>query len=107
MSVANSRMTFGSILAAVQTTANTATSAVTAINSAVGMANKFVTDAALRQNVRSKLDNAIFERTFHQQKAQELAESRIQMESYIKQSETHAKHYQQAYNELASLMKED
>lgn len=107
MSVANSRMTVGSILAAVQTTANTATGALTAINSAVGMANKFVTDAALRQDVRSKLDNAIFEKTLHQEKSQELAESRIQMEAFAKQSEAHAKHYQLAYDELASLLKAD
>lgn len=104
MSAANSRMTIASVLAAVQTTANTATGALNAVNSAVGMANKFVTDAAHRQDVRSKLDNAIFEKTLHQEKAQELAQSRMQMEEFAKQSAAHQQHYQQAYDELASIL---
>lgn len=104
MSAANSRMTLASVLAAVQTTANTATGALNAVNSAVGMANKFVTDAAQRQEVRSKLDMAIFERTLHQEKAQELATSRLAMEDFAKQSTAHAQAYQQAYDELASIL---
>lgn len=104
MSAANSRMTLASVLAAVQTTANTATGALNAVNSAVGMANKYVTDAAQRQEVRSKLDMAIFERTLHQEKAQELAQSRINMENFAKQSAAHAAMYQQAYDELAAII---
>ena len=104
MSAANSRMTLASVLAAVQTTANTATGALNAVNSAVGMANKYVTDAAQRQEVRSKLDMAIFERTLHQEKAQELAASRLAIQEFAKQSATHAQAYQQAYDELASIL---
>lgn len=104
-SIANSRMTFGAILGAVQTSATTLTSSLDAANSAVGMLNKFVTDAANRQNVRSKLDNAIFEKTLHQEKAQELTESRLQVLNYCKQSAEHEQHYQSAFNELAELLK--
>ena len=105
MSAANSRMTIASVLAAVQTTANTATGALNAVNSAVGMANKFVTDAAHRQDVRSKLDNAIFTKTLHQEKAQELAASRLAIEDFAKQSKEHAAQYQSAYDELAEFLK--
>lgn len=105
MTVANSRMTFGAVLATVQTTANTVTNTLQAANSAVGMLNKFVSDAAQRQDVRSKLDNAIFEKTLHQEKAQELTASRLQVLEFCKQSADHATHYQAAYDELAELLK--
>ena len=105
MSAANSRMTVGSILAAVQTTANTATGALNAVNSAVGMANKYVTDAAHRQNIRSKLDNDIFENNLLLEKTQELATARLAAEDFAKQSPAHAAHYQAAYNELAAILK--
>lgn len=104
MTVANSRMTFASVLGAVQTSANTITSTLNAVNAAVGMANKFVSDAAERQGVRSTLDNAIFTKTLHQEKAQELTESRLAVLQYTKQSAQHAEHYTTAYNELASLL---
>lgn len=107
MSIANSRMTFASILGAVQTTANTATNTLQAVNQGVGMLNKFVSDASHRQDVRSTLDNAIFEKTLHQEKAQELAESRLQQLQYAAQSKEHATQYQSAFDELATLLKKD
>lgn len=107
MTIANSRMTFGSILGAVQTSAVTITSTLDAANNAVGMLNRYVSDAAKRQDVRSKLDNAIFEKTLHQEKAQELAESRLAVLQYTKTSKDHEQHYQSAYDELATLLKTD
>ena len=104
MSAANSRMTFGAVLATVQTTANTLTNTVSAINSAVGMANKFVTDAADRQVIRSKLDTAIFEKTLHQEKAQELAISRLTQKQFMAQSADHEQMYQSAFEELSSIL---
>lgn len=104
MTAANSRMTFGAVLATVQTTANTLTNTVSAVNSAVGMVNKFVTDAADRQAVRSKLDTAIFEKTLHQEKAQELAISRLTQKEFMKQSADHAEMYQAAYEELGLIL---
>lgn len=105
MSVANSRMTFGAVLATVQTTANTVTNTLQAANSAVGMLNKFVSDAATRQDVRSKLDNAIFEKTLHQEKAQQLSLSRMQVLEFCKQSPAHESTFKAAYDELADILK--
>lgn len=104
MTIANSRMTFGSILGAVQTSAVTITSTLDAANKAVGMLNKVVADASERQATRSILDNAIFKKTLHQEKAQELAESRIAALQYAKQSAEHGTQYQSAYDELAALL---
>lgn len=103
--IANSRMTFGAILGAVQTSATTITASLDAANAAVGMLNKFVTDAADRQQVRSKLDGAIYEKTLLQEKAQQLTESRLQVLNYCKQSAEHEQQYQAAFDELGELLK--
>ena len=107
MSIANSRMTFASILGAVQTSANTITNTLQAANQGVGMLNKLVSDASHRQEVRSKLDNAIFAKTLHQEKAQELTESRLQVLQYCKQSTEHQTQYQSAFDELSAVMSAD
>lgn len=104
MSTANTRLTFGAILASVQTTANTFTNTLQAANAGVGMLNKFVADAAEKQAVRSTLDNAIFAKTLHQEKAQELTQSRLQVKEFCKQSKDHADFYESAYNELAEIL---
>lgn len=104
-SIANTRMTFGAVLATVQSTADTITSTLDAANSAVGMLNKTVTDAAQRQKVRSVLDMAIFSKTLHQEKAKELADSRVELLKYMEQSSEHRSNYEKAFEELEALMK--
>lgn len=106
MAVANSRMTVASILAAVQTTANTATGALNAVNSAVGMANKFVEDAAYRQEKRSKADKQDFVEALILEKSQQRTESRLQAEEFCKQSARHAQLYQEAHDEIAALLRD-
>lgn len=101
---ASTRITFGAILGAVQTTASTFTNTLQAANAGVGMLNKFVADAAEKQAVRSVLDNAIFSKTLHQEKAKELTESRLEVISYCKQSSDHKTQYESAFNELADLL---
>lgn len=105
MQAANTRMTLASILGTVQTTATTLSSTMDAVNSAVGMLNKTVTDAAHRQTVRSKLDNAIFEKTLHQEKAVELHQSRMVVKNYVsKLEEDDQKSFETAYNELSQVL---
>lgn len=105
MATANTRLTFGAILGTVQTTANTVSNTLDAANKGVGMLNKLVSDAAARQDTRSKLDSAIFSATLHQEKAKELAESRRSIDEYIAQSARHKELYESAYNELADILK--
>ena len=101
---ANARATLAAVLGTIQTTAHTVTSTLDAANKSVGMLNKLVTDAAKRQDVRSKLDMAIFTATVHQEKAQELTESRINVDNYVAKSPRHKELYQSAYNELAAIL---
>lgn len=103
MSVANSRMTIGSILAAVQTTANTVTSTLDAANQGIGMLNRYVATAAAKQKIREEEDLVIFELTYQEEKARELAESRRSIREFRNQSTDHQVMYDAAYEELAKL----
>lgn len=105
MQAANTRMTIVAILGTVQTTAATLTSTLDAAQSAVGMLNKTVTDAANRQKIRSTLDMAIFEKTLHQEKAQQLAQSRLDMQAFMATSQDHQVQYDAAFAELGPLLK--
>lgn len=100
---ANSRMTFAAVLGTIQTTANTVTATVDAANKGIGMLNKLVSDASARQAARSDYDMAIFVKTLHQEKTQELTESRLRIDQYIQQSPRHAELYAAAFNELATI----
>lgn len=104
-SIATSRATVGSIFGAVTQAATTVSSTFDAANKAVGMLNTTITDAAERQQIRSKLDMAIFEKTLHQDKAKELAESRVELKKYMSTSTDHAECYQKAFEELEEFLK--
>lgn len=100
----NGRQALGAIMGTVQTTANTISNTIGAANSAIGMLNKSVSDAAERQAIRSTLDNAIFTKTLHQEKAKELTESRLQVKQFMAQSEDHASMYQKSFEELEAIL---
>lgn len=102
--MATTRMTLGSVLSTVQTTANTVTNVLGAANSSVGMLNRFITDASEKQNVRSKLDMAIFKEQLTRDKAQEESESELRVIDYCKQSSNHADSYQKSYDRLAAIL---
>jgi hypothetical protein len=104
MTVANSRMTLGSVLAAVQTSANTISNTLNAANSAIGMVNTFVESAASNQKLRAKADSLNFKHRLIEEKAMETTEARIAIDTYCAQSPTHKQHYQSAYDELSSFM---
>ncbi len=100
MTVASTRMTFGTILGAIQTSAKTITSTLDAANAGVGMINKFVSDAAENQQVRSKIDNQIFKSTLLKTKAMELAEASLQADAYSLISDQHKLRYEESLREL-------
>lgn len=107
MTVANSRMTLGSVLAAVQTSANTISNTLNAANSAIGMVNTFVESAASNQKLRAKADSLNFKHRLIEEKAMETTEARIQIDSYCKQSAAHKQHFQSAFDELTEFMAQD
>lgn len=100
----NSRQALAAIMGTVQTTAHTVTSTFDAANKSIGMLNTMVSNAANRQNIRSSLDNAIFKATLHQEKAQELTESRLKVKEFLSKSQDHHDMYQAAYQELGAVL---
>lgn len=98
--MANSRMTISAVLGMVQSTAQTITNSLNAVNDGVEMINNAVSDAAERQQIRSDNDMAMYESVYIAEKALELDQSRDHIRSYISQSEQHKSGYESALTEL-------
>lgn len=101
--LANSRATFGALLGSVQTSALTVTNTLNAVNDGVGMLNKIISDAAVRQEIRSKADMLGYQEATILNKAQEMAEVTMQAQAYVDKSAEHATAYQSAHQKLLVL----
>ena len=99
-------MTLGSVLAAVQTSANTISNTLNAANSAIGMVNTFVESAASNQKLRAKADSLNFEHRLIEEKSMETTLARLAIDDFCNQSAAHQSHYQSAYDELKKFMSE-
>lgn len=102
--MASARMSLGSIFGAVSQTAGTITSTLETVNHAVGMANEAISNMAIQQKVRSKLDNETFQTTVLIEKSKELAETTLEGAKFRDQSEAHAQAYDSAFNQLAAIL---
>lgn len=89
--MSTARLTLGSILSTVNTTANTVTSTLDAVSSGIGMLNAYIDNAAAHQKARIAVDNEDFIESLVREKAQERTESTLRVQKYINQSQEHAK----------------
>ena len=103
--MSTARLTLGSILSTVNTTATTVTSTLDAAGKAVGMLNAYVDNAASHQKARIAVDNEDFIESLVREKAQERTESTLRVQKYINQSPEHAKAYQEAYETYSKLLR--
>ena len=103
--MATARLTLGSILSTVNTTATTVTSTLDAAGKAVGMLNAYVENAASHQKARIAVDNEDFIENLIREKSQERTESTLRVQKYIGQSTEHAKAYQEAYETYSKLLR--
>lgn len=103
--MSTARLTLGSILSTVNTTATTVTSTLDAAGKAVGMLNAYVDNAASHQKARIAVDNEDFIESLVREKAQERTESTLRVQKYINQSQEHAKAYQEAYETYSKLLR--
>ena len=103
--MATARLTLGSVLNTVNTTATTVTSTLDAASKAVGMLNAYVENAASHQKARIAIDNEDFIESLVREKAQERTESTLRVQKYISQSPEHAKAYQEAYETYSKLLR--
>lgn len=98
--MANLRMTLGAVFGAVVSSADAVTNTLSAANQGIGMLNRSVSDAAENQVVRSEYDKKLFKATVRQDKAKELATSRLEIKQFMGQSADHAALYEAAFDEL-------
>ena len=103
--MSTARLTLGSILSTVNTTATTVTSTLDAAGKAVGMVNAYIDNAASHQKARIAVDNEDFIESLVREKAQERTESTLRVQKYINQSQEHAKAYQEAYETYSKLLR--
>ena len=104
--MSTTRLTFGAVLGSVNAAAGTITSTLDTATKAVGMLNRFVSDAADKQALRSKVDMHEFKNVLVEQKAMEEATRKKAIEEFCKDS-TNAKHYKAAYDRLAQLVNDE
>ena len=93
----NSRQALATVLGTVTSTFGT-------VNAGIGMVNRMVTDAAIRQDINSKLNMTLFKNTVLQEKSQELAESMLQIDTFMAKSERHQELYKLAHTELSEVL---
>ena len=103
--MSTARLTLGSVLSTVNTTATTVTSTLDAAGKAVGMLNAYVENAAQHQKARIAVDNEDFIESLIREKSQERTESTLRVQKYISQSQEHAKAYQEAYETYSKLLR--
>lgn len=102
--LANSRMTFGAVLGAIQTSAFAVSSSVEGIGNTAGMFNAAVKNAAVKQSIRHKIDIGTYEKTYSREKALEVfqLEQKIQKEF---NSEADIASFNKIHDELLALLK--
>jgi len=88
----------------VSAAADTATNVISTTNKTIGMVTRLIDDASTRQHIRSNMDMLIFKATVHQDKAIELADSRLKSKEYMAKSADHNTMFENAFNELQACL---
>lgn len=104
--MATSRATLGSIFAAVQSTATTATNTLQVLDTTVNGMNGFVEDKMKRAAIRRKGTFATFKEQLHRELSQEEADSTLRIQEYMNKSDSHKSAYESAYNRIAAALNE-
>lgn len=105
--MATSRATLGSIFAAVQSTATTATNTLQVLDTTVNGMNNFVSDKVERAAIRRKGTFATFKEQLHRELAQEEADSTLRVQEYMSKSDSHKLAYESAYNRIADALNDN
>ncbi|QDH84044.1 hypothetical protein KMC60_gp01 [Achromobacter phage vB_AxyP_19-32_Axy11] len=103
MSVATTRVTFGAVLGTINEAATTVSSTFGTATKAVGMLNTFVSAAADKQALRTKVDLHEFKTRLIEEKSMEEARRKVAIEDFCK-DEVNAKHFKSAYDRLSQLV---
>jgi predicted ATPase len=105
--MATMRLTLGTVLDTVSTTANSVTGILNTVNNSVAMANRYVEEASENQRIRQKADRLTFVDGLRKEKAEELARSNKRIEEMCSKDEVYAKHYAAAYDLFGYLLADE
>jgi len=103
--MSNTRVTFGAILNTIQSTATMLTNTLDTVNTGVGMATTYVTDAADNQRMRSTADKESFLEDLVREKSYEESQSNLKVQKFCLQSADHKQFYEAAYTKYSNLLR--
>ncbi|MFP3645156.1 hypothetical protein [Paraburkholderia sp. SIMBA_054] len=102
--MATARMTIGTVF---DTVSNAAVAASTVLGSgikAVNMLDKYVSDAAEKQEIRSLVDMESFETRLQEEVAMEDTQRHIKLKEFMDKSPEHQRLYQSNFDRIAAVL---
>jgi hypothetical protein len=105
--MSTARMTFGTILGTVSTSAVAISTVIGTGVKGINMLEKFVDDAATKQHKRSLLDMESFQTRLLEEVAQEDAERGLKLDEFMSKSAQHRELYKLNYERLAAVLEAD
>lgn len=98
--------TWGSLLAAVSTTANTATNVLVAVNDGVSIVNSTVSQAAHKQRIDHKIEMKNYQRSAIILAGKAQAEETLLVAAFRNKSTAHALAFDEAHASISALFHE-
>lgn len=102
--MASARMTVGTLLGTVNEVATSVSSIFDTATKSINMLNRYVSEAAEKQALRSIVDTHGFKERLVEEKTMETVTRKLEIKSFCSQSQHHADLYQATYNEFLSLL---
>lgn len=103
--MSTTRMTLGSVLNTVQTTASTVTNVLDTANAAIGMVSSYVEQAATHQKQRQIADNESFLVNLINEKAIEDSNALLAVDKFISQSTRHKELFASRHDAYTALLR--
>lgn len=104
---ATTRMTFGSVLGAVTSVATSVGDTFDTVNKGIGMANSYVSNAALDQKQRAKAHRNDFNYKLAEEVAMQRTERQKTILEFTTQNPENKELFEKNYNEVLALLNED
>lgn len=103
---ATARLTLGSVLGTVESAATSISSVFDTATKGINMANKYVSDASKKQNIRSIVDMHDFQNKLAEEKAMEETLRKKTILEFTNQSEENKNLFENAFNRINELLAE-
>lgn len=103
---ATARLTLGSVFGTINSAATSVSSVFDTATKGINMANKFVTDASEKQNIRSIVDMHDFTEKLTEEKAMEETLRKKAILDFTNQSQDNKDLFEAGYNRIKELLAE-